>query len=334
MNYELLFRYLTNKATSEEIEKFEAWLNSSESNRALYNDWHEFWKITGKSYTDFQPDTGKRWEEVNTLIREKTDQPGVIRLMIGNWYRIAAVILLFVLLGAGSIALLKTGIINTEKYLTYASGSDTLSVQLEDGSVVSLNANSILEIPKSFNRNNRSVQLSGEAFFTIAKDPEHPFKVFSKTTVTEVLGTSFNIKSREPEVRITLLTGKVAFYKEKDTEHKLILYPGQQGIFNNSTGLFLKDTVSGLNNVAWKTKRLEFSQTPLDQLCNELSDYYKERITFSDTDNCKGSFTGIIHDISLDEAISIIELTMDVKAIQYKDSIVFSVRNNETMSSQ
>jgi transmembrane sensor len=332
MDYELMFRYITGKATAEEIEKFEAWLNSSASNWALFNDWAGFWEVTGKSYMDFEPDTDQRWEEIKTLITGRTNKTKIISLISKNWYRIAASILLFALLGTGSIALFKTGIIHREKYLTYVSGNDTLSLLLADGSRVSLNTNSEIKISKSFKKNKRSVQLTGEAFFNITRDPEHPFKVFAHQTVTEVLGTSFNIKTQASDVCVTLVTGKVAFFSENDKKYQLILNPGQHGIFNNSTGLFSKDTVSNLNNIAWKTKRLQFRQTPMDELCHVLSAYYNKKIVFADTDKSKGNFTGIINRLSLNEAVRIVELTMGAKADQYRDSVVFSFRKNETMT--
>lgn len=332
MDYELMFRYITKKATKEEIENFEEWLNSSESNRTLYKDWDEFWKLTGKSYSDFEPDIEKRWEEIKIKLTGNKKGSKVIRLMTGTWYRLAASILLFILLGAGSIAFFKSGMVHREKYLSYSSGNDTLNILLDDGSRISLNAHTILKIPKSFRKDNRFVRLEGEAFFKITHDPEHPFRVYADNTVTEVLGTTFNIKSREPEVRVTLVTGKVAFYNEHNTQQKLILRPGQHGVFNDSTGLFLKDTASNLNNIAWITKRLEFRQTPMNKLCQVLSAFYKKKIVLADKDKFQGNFTGIINHLSLPEATSIVELTMGVKAVQYSDSVVFFSEKNRRIT--
>jgi transmembrane sensor len=327
MDYELMFRYLTNKATPEEIEIFEEWLNLSETNKARYNDWVQFWEITGKSYLDFEPDIEKRWKEFDARINHKENKSKGFRLMVNTWYRVAASVLLFIILGTGGYVFYKSGIMRNENYLTFDSGNDTLSLRLKDGSHISLNAHSAIKIPESFSKENRTIQFTGEAFFSIVKDPAHPFKVYTGNTVTEVLGTTFNIKSVDSNVAVTLVTGKVAFYKVDDDIHILVLHPGQHAIFNNSSGLLLKDTISNLNNICWKTRKLQFNHTPMNELCTVLSSYYKKKIRFIDSDKSKGNFTGIINNISLNEAINIIELTMNLKATQYADSVVFSAQN-------
>ena len=66
----------------------------------------------------------------------------------------------------------------------------------------------------------------------------------------------------------------------------------------------------------------------MNNLCQVLSAYYKKKVVFADTDKFQGNFTGIINHLSLNEAVSIVELTMGVKAVQYGDSVVFSLRHN------
>jgi len=322
MDHEIMFRYITKKATAEEISSFEAWLNESGPNRKIFNDWKEFWETTGKSYSDFNPDTHKRWKELEAIIEKK---PDFIRTFSRKWQRIAAGIVLFILLAAG-FAILSDTVIHTEKYV---SAGDTLGIRLKDGSKICLNANSALKIRSNLYRHERSVELTGEAYFDIKKDPERPFKVFTQQTVTEVLGTSFNIRSREPVVYVTLVTGSVSLYREKNAEKRLILKPGEHGVFDIATDKFLKDTLSNFNNIAWKTGKLQFSESSMSELSATLSGYYKTQIIFPGSDEFNGSFSGIIDGISLDETISIIELTLDLEATRTNDSIIFSTHDEK-----
>ena len=78
----------------------------------------------------------------------------------------------------------------------YSTGAkETLTVKLDDGTKITLNQNSSLSIDKNFNSNARLVELDGEAYFDVAKNPEKPFITKSKNTYTKVLGTSFEIES-------------------------------------------------------------------------------------------------------------------------------------------
>lgn len=84
-------------------------------------------------------------------------------------------------------------------------------VQLEDGTVVQLNAGSRLVYPSSFDKNKREVFLEGEAFFEVAPNAGAPFFVYTSNMETEVLGTSFNISAYKDDTRksIVLVTGSV-----------------------------------------------------------------------------------------------------------------------------
>ena len=85
-------------------------------------------------------------------------------------------------------------------------------IVLPDSSTVWLNANARLVYPRSFEDVNRKVSISGEAFFQVRKDKNHPFIVDIGKLQVEVLGTSFNVMTDtyNDEIRISLLEGKVA----------------------------------------------------------------------------------------------------------------------------
>ena len=320
-------KLLSGTISPSEKKEFKAWLKSSKKNEEEFIRFQTFWNDLGEAYSGTGIDVEKAWDKVRKLTigeEEKIEKP---KRRINPWLllKVASIIILIVSIGV---------VVYSRYERTYFSNENITEITLSDGSVVFLNTDSRLKITGNFNKKYRKVFLEGEAFFNVVKDAEHPFKVFSGNTITEVKGTSFNVRCQGQEVRVTLLTGEVAFYNGEDIEHKMLLYPGQHGVYNGTTGLFEKDSVSGMNDIAWKTKRLEFNQTPMNELCSELSTYYRKKIVFEGTKNYKGSFTGVINNISLGETIDIIELTMGMKANHYEDSIVFSLRDDEITAPQ
>lgn len=120
------------------------------------------------------------------------------------------------------------------------TSSIPLRIQLEDGSVITLEKNSKLSYPTHFAADRREVFLSGNAFFEIHKNPIKPFYVYANEVVTKVLGTSFRIQAfeHEKQVLVNVRTGRVAVFKQNridlsDPETKgLIVLPNQQALFN------------------------------------------------------------------------------------------------------
>lgn len=126
---------------------------------------------------------------------------------------------------------------------------------LEDGSKVWLNASSSLKFPPSFAKHKqRIVELSGEAYFEVAKDKNKPFKVISPTASNlkeeiEVLGTHFNINNYQDEhfAKTTLLEGSINVKTVAGSE---ILKPGQQLLSGNNS--FKVRSVDVEDVIAWK----------------------------------------------------------------------------------
>ncbi len=100
-------------------------------------------------------------------------------------------------------------------------------LQLADGSKVWMNAGSSLYFPTSFNGKERMVQLTGEAYFEIAKDAQRPFRVMVNDMQVNVLGTHFNIMAYDNEAAtaVTLLEGAVSVERNRES---VKLRPGQQ----------------------------------------------------------------------------------------------------------
>ena len=161
-------------------------------------------------------------------------------------------------------------------------------IRLPDGSKVWLNAASKLIYPVTFTgRGQREVTLSGEAYFEIAKDKQHPFHVKSAGQVVEVLGTHFNISTYadEPNVKTTLLEGLVKV-------NEAILKPGEQATLENN-----KIKITAVNTdyaVAWKDGRFVFNSENLESIMNEIARWYNVNVEYEDPSLKKETFFGTI----------------------------------------
>jgi transmembrane sensor len=131
-------------------------------------------------------------------------------------------------------------------------------------------------------------------------------------------------KTQENITRLTLVKGKVAMYNIENKNEKLILLPGQQGIFNESSGKFSKETFKNLNMLAWRTGRLQFNNAPLSELCRVLSSFYKTKIIYvkKTMPSEVELFTGSFNNIPLEKSLDIINMTLNVNIKRKGDCIL------------
>ena len=179
------------------------------------------------------------------------------------------------------------------KYRNESDKSHTLT--LDDGSVITLQPNSVVEYPETFTGPSRDVYLSGEAFFEVKRNPKKPFSVYANEIVTRVLGTSFTVRAykKEKNVVVAVKTGKVSvFTKEesrlkKDSLHILagtLLTPNQQIVFSRAEARMVKSLVEApvsLPSVVGK-ENFEFIDTPAHEVFARLERAYGVKIIFDE----------------------------------------------------
>lgn len=160
------------------------------------------------------------------------------------------------------------------------SNGETYRVKLPDGSIVWLNAASSIKYPVSFEKSGpRVVNLTGEAYFEIAKDRSHPFIVKSRSQQVEVLGTHFNINAYDDEtvVRTTLLEGSVRLKAVNGSLSK-ILKPGQQAELMDADIKILQADTRTV--IAWKDGYFRFRNESLQSVMRKISRWYNVEVVF------------------------------------------------------
>jgi transmembrane sensor len=150
---------------------------------------------------------------------------------------------------------------------TKTFSKDIRLICLPDGTRVWLNQNTLIEYPTEFAENERSVKLTGEAFFEVKRDVSRPFVITSGAIKTTVLGTSFNISSyanKEPEVNVR--TGKVKVESNKDV---VFLVRGDKAIYNKAAAKIEKQKTT-LLEPEWKKVLIYVDGLTLAQVIEKL----------------------------------------------------------------
>ena len=150
---------------------------------------------------------------------------------------------------------------------------------LADGTRVWMNASSSLRFPTAFPGKERIVELTGEAYFEVAKDATRNFSVQVNGISVNVLGTHFNIMAYENEsaTAITLLEGAVNVASEKEN---LLLHPGQQVLSKQGAALKLVNNVDVNETIAWKNGYFQFNRTDLAVLMRQIERWYNVDVVY------------------------------------------------------
>lgn len=188
----------------------------------------------------------------------------------------------------------------------------TYKVTLPDGSNVMLNAASSIHFPTAFTGNNRTVEITGEAYFEISPNETKPFRVKANNIEVQVLGTHFNINGYKDEdaVKVTLLEGAVRVAGEKSN---LLLKPGQQARMMNGNSEVINQ-VDIEEIIAWKNGSFNFNQATLPEVMRQISRWYDVTVEYEGKISDK-HFTGIV---SRNENISAVLDLMQLAGVKFK----------------
>lgn len=192
---------------------------------------------------------------------------------------------------------------------------------LSDGTKVWMNAASSLKYPSSFTGSTREVELTGEAYFEVAKNPGKPFHVQLNGMDIEVLGTHFNVNAydNEESINTTLLEGVV---KVKGGLNDVQLKPGQQASGQPGKALRVLNDVDVDGVVAWKNGYFQFDQAGLDVLMRQIERWYDVTVKFEGKVPNRQFGGKISRNSNINDVLRILELTKVGFRIEGKTIIV------------
>ncbi|NOQ72092.1 MAG: DUF4974 domain-containing protein [Crocinitomix sp.] len=285
----LIYKQLSNDITAEELVQLQDWLNESEDNRVTAEGITFVWENSAVNDEEISAlagvvDLDAEFNLLNERIQADNKPETKVIPMWRKYIGLAAG--LAVLIGVGTF-LLQYDFGNAPQMAELTTGDTAEEIILTDGSVINLNAHSTLKYPVEFTGATREVELSGEAFFDIAKDASHPFTVHTSFEDVSVLGTSFNVRAYadESNSEVSVTTGKVKV--DNGTANKILL-PNEKVVVDHSSGVMEHQITENLNENAWLTNVMVFEDAQMPDVLEDLETYFDLEFTVENAEllNC------------------------------------------------
>src|SRR5690606_3532675 len=186
-------------------------------------------------------------------------------------------------------------------------------VVLADGTKVWVSSETSLKYPVEFSHKERRVQLSGEAYFEVAKDVHKPFIVEAQGAEVKVLGTQFNVNaySSHSFVKTTLVEGAVEFRYDREA---VKLKPGQAALASEGQGISNVSYADVERDIDWKNGFFIFRDEELESIMTRISRWYDIEVQYEDEALKKQVFGGkFSKNSTLSELLKSMELTGTIK---------------------
>ena len=222
------------------------------------------------------------------------------------------------------------------------------NIQLPDGSMAWLNADSKLTYNENFRGDFREVSLEGEAFFDVVKDKTRPFIIHTKTLDIRVLGTAFNVRAYETEknTQTALFRGSVEVSLHNNPEKKIVLKPNEKLVVNNKSLRFGTEKDSKNNNLAatdldikvskvhfeakdssaletlWIKNKLVFDAESLEEVAQKIERWYDVRVIINgDNELKKTAYSGIFENETLSQLMEALTITGNFRYSIHKNVV-------------
>lgn len=286
------------------------------------------------SYQAIDQTIQKQWEETPDLYTDKLKEQRMLTNVMRqirkgstghfrqNLHRYAWVASVALLLICGTLSVtLLSQYNNPEVWYVLNSGRQSMdSVRLADGTFIMLNAGSRLTYPKEFYGEKREITLSGQAFFNVHPDKEHPFVVKTKGMDVTALGTAFEVFSYDGDEKVetVLLSGRVRVEPKDNKENvqgEYILSPNEKLSYSESGSIRIENVDANLYS-SWRTgEGLSFKNEKLGIIIQRLEKWYGQKIDCSKKMSEHYRFTFTVRNESLDLILNIMSHNA---ALQYK----------------
>ncbi|ELR72720.1 hypothetical protein C900_01099 [Fulvivirga imtechensis AK7] len=321
---ELIAKYLAGETNEEESLEIQRWLNGSSENQRYFDRLKNLWEKTGwvapHQEADVDVDSGwSRFQEKLGDRRGKSEGGTKIRPLFAYLARVAAILVLAVLVYFIYHTFSKDIMVEQVLMASAEIKTDTLP----DGSLISLNKNSILTYSGSFNTDQRSVQLKGEAFFNVIPDKKKPFVVKINNTTITVLGTSFYVEAYDSLgfIEVGVEEGRVSV---ASMGNEVVLSAGERVSVNKRSGGVTAVQAYDPNSIYWKSETLIFRDDSLEEVFATLEEIYQIRIEVSNAKILNCRLTGKFYQEPVDRMFEIIDANFGLTSERAGDRFIIS----------
>jgi ferric-dicitrate binding protein FerR (iron transport regulator) len=275
----IIAKQLSGRATAEEQAQLQQWLELAPANQQEYEELVKAWQESIRLTEQHNFNTDEAWARVAA----RTKPAGTDTVSGRKFNLFTKLYPRRLAIAAAVTGLLMVGGYLWNHYRTswqeLAAGNNNKSLQLPDGSTVLLRKGATLKYPLHFEGEERLIRLSGEAYFTVQKNEHQPFVVMTDHAAVRVLGTTFLVNADDKSDEVIVVAGKVSVISKQQAGQQVELTAGQRTVLQNDQ--FQQSEVTDSNFIAWNTGLLDFKNTPLVQVLEDMEDYYEVPISLA-----------------------------------------------------
>lgn len=335
----IIHRYLTGEADPKEKAWLQHWINKDPVNLRKFEEIKRIWEVDPKQ--EVHTDLKKAWNQLEELIEKRErkecrskDRILAFRRRTGRksgretgsiWLRVAAILVIGVLLSIYATSFITGGEDVVNRTAEHAEmvmqeiktdRAHQSEVTFTDGTVVRLNAASLIRFPEQFDSDVREVYLEGEAWFDVHHNPNVEFIVQTRDATVRVLGTEFNVKahSEDPEVEVVVADGTVSVQGSTDvsgnSETEVLLSKGEMSRVQRGEAPSPAQPVDTGKYLSWLRGDFVFEETPLSRVLNEWERRFDIDFEVEDETLLSTPFTGEFRNESIDEMLRLTSISL------------------------
>lgn len=328
---EILARYLSGEMDSHEKSEFEGFLEVEPENLQIVAEMEKIWNSSQSRNNQRPPETHKAWNRLHQRLSEdrlipsgnstagrKTTQP---------WFRIAAALAILLAIGTLIVVTQLPGKHETEMLsVTNTDPGKTMILTLADGSIIYLAPSASFAYQKKFQSVSRNVELKGEAFFDIQRDPGRPFTIQTVKALVEVLGTSFNLKSEDgAQLELKVTSGKVKVTSGNTSDLSELVVAGEKLVLNGNS--VTKSQMGPAEASRWFTRRMHFRDESLDNILKVLNRNFSTSFFPGNKKVAGRKLTVTFEEETVETMTELICLSLNLKSQVRNDSIILIPAN-------
>lgn len=303
---------LKDEADEDQMRQIQEWLDLSPEHPAILTEIMNVWSVSKNRTEFYQPDLSVNWQKLMKNINYQP-QKSITRNIYLQGLAAAAILALVFLAGMG----LDSKFLKPSSKVSYtkivAPEGNKTQVVLPDSTCVWLNSGSELQYASDYSAKNRKVNMKGECFFDVVKDPAHPFIVQGSKFQVRVFGTRFNVNedAAKNTADVTLVSGKVEVFN-LDEKPVSELTPGQQLVYEK--GIYHVQDAENLEALtAWLNNMLIFDNQPFEEVIHYLEKWYGVKIHLDRTLYYSHNYTFKVKTESLREVMELISVITPIE---------------------
>jgi transmembrane sensor len=320
---DLLGKKLAHETSSEEDNILQNWLKESPTNEQYFKDFQWLWAQTQLAKSTKRVDTEGALAALHTRMDAETPALKAVKTP-------SKIFNIYTIMKAAAVVFIAFGLYNQ-----FAKPTPPLSIvaqnkpqtdTLMDGSIITLNKKSGLTLSERFNKNERRMKLTGEAYFQVAHDVTRPFVVDVQDVEVKAVGTAFNIDNVTDArfVSIMVTDGKVKISSRVETK---FAEKGETALYDSQTGSISIEKKEDSNKLAYKTRQFRFDETPLSKAVAEISKAYDVRILLKNKELEQCPVVATFDNKPLEEMLEILKGSCSFTIERVGDDYILSKEN-------